>query len=398
MPSKVESYYPEQAHLETPPPHASIKIEFLPIIHIIHKVAKKSLQISGKLFAAFDYYQFGEIQERDITLGIKRGTQGIGFYSLFKKGVFWINPFTKNTLDKKVFLESLLCSLAQSQGLENLSQINGLLVEVIETETFYNKEELKEILIKHLLEKRIVTFENLESVINGISIQQKKRPITVLFTKACMTVADVFQSAITLSEWGLINLSKLSAEIGNGSAIFGFVLKLNAETLMGTFATAGLVVIFTEKTYRMIVEIAKIYQNEKPLHNDDFFKIIKKLSTTAAKIIEQTPVFTIVMKFSVELGVGIFATAGLTITLGESSYRALLQIIKLCQNAEDLDKPEAYRLLSTALLDILSASADLLNVAIPLVFAINPPALVAFGILSKTTGVICTFVKLKIQA
>lgn len=366
------------------------------ILNTLRKIVKYILQIVTGIFAAFDQLFLGSIQDRSLTDGMKVATGAIGFCGLFKKAKFWANPFSKETLDDKELFESIKTTAINS--VRSKDEIDSLAKEIFDnvmrTEDFTSKSEVQEILRNEFIGKRIATIDDVDHLINGVSIKQKARSITLLFSKFCETIADVLDSLLTLGSWGIVNLSKFAGQYGNTIPVFGIIFKFSVETVIGTLTAAASIVVFAEKTYQMTVEIIKSCRSDQPLPRAEIFKAIQKLSTLAIKIVEQSPILTIVMKFSVKTWVGILACACLLFTLFEATYRAIAQLIKIYQTTELDHKEIAYESLRTALLDMLSIGADLLDSAVPLVFTVSPPVMIAFGLFSKSTGLIRACAKL----
>lgn len=82
---------------------------------------RRVLQITLKVFAGVDLKNTGEIRdvkERDITSFMDGSIKLIDFYDFYRTIVYWINPFTKETLDEKALstsLETILCDPIQNK-------------------------------------------------------------------------------------------------------------------------------------------------------------------------------------------------------------------------------------------------------------------------------------------
>ena len=161
-----------------------------------------------------------------------------------------------------------------------------------------------------------------EEIAGNIEIRQKARPLTLLFSKVCLTTVDFAGNVLTLQKWGLADLSHLTAKIGSQSRVFLFVIDLGAETALGTIASAALIVTFSEAAYRAVLHAFKMYRSSDPTRRE-----------------------------------------------------------------------EAYQELQKALLDMLSNGTDLAYTAAPLLFTLNPPAVVALAIVAKGTALICILVE-----
>lgn len=229
---------------------------------------KKVLQIATKAFAAIDLFYHGATQGRPVTDAMKGSVELIEFYGTFKDIMFWINPFSKETLDQTALLDSLKETMAaplRDIKARNQNELLALEVfdEVINAEEFYSKGEVREVLILKL-EDRGYQHKFAEKIAEGVIIQQKKRPITLLFSMACFTIADVAGNILVLKKWGILDYAPLAALIGSQSRVFAFVLHLGADTVLGTVASAGLIVSLSEATYRAILQAIKKYQSTDP--------------------------------------------------------------------------------------------------------------------------------------
>lgn len=287
---------------------------------------KKVLQIATKVFAAMDYYHFGKTQDRKVTDAMKGSIELIEFYGAFRDVMFWINPFSKETMDEKALLESLTSTLCDPVLNDKVKKENKQLAttvfhEVMRENAYYSKDEVREAIIKKL-ENNHYTHQAAVSIANKLIIQQKARPITLLFSMACFTTVDLLGTALTLKKWGIADLTVIAAQIGGQSRVFAFVMQFSVETVFGTIASAALIVTFSEATYRAVIQGIKIYQEANPK-----------------------------------------------------------------------DKEQAWKELRLAILDMLASGTDLINAAAPLLFTLNPPAIIALAIVAKGTGLICIIVK-----
>lgn len=240
---------------------------------------KKVFQVATKVFAAIDLYYIGKPQDRKVTDAMKGSIELIEFYGSFKDIMFWINPFSKETLDKDKLLESLKVTMSAPippgktrNTREQLAQ--KIFTEVMKGEAFYSKDDVREALIAEL-EKNGVLHPDAEAIADRTIIKQKARPITLLFSMACFTSLDLAGNILTLKKWGLIDLSRIAAQIGSQSRVFAFVIDLGVDTVFGTVASAALIVTFSEASYRAVVQAIKIYQSADPNQKQAAYKELR---------------------------------------------------------------------------------------------------------------------------
>jgi hypothetical protein len=282
----------------------------------IHKLAtnpsatKKILQLITKIFAAKDLYDGRDIQDRPVTDAMKGSVDIIEFYGSFKDVMFWINPFSKESLDQEVLLESLKSSLGADVG-------PVVFKNVMSKANFNSKQEvLKEIQVQ--TEVHTHSSKKAQEVAHKVILKQKERSITQVLSAVCFTVADIGSNVMCLKKWGLdlAPLASIAAQMGNQSRVFLFVINLGADTVLKGVASVGLAVTFGDASYRAVVNGYKYY------------------------------------------------------------------------HASAKEKDQVYKELKNALLDIAASGTDLAALAIPLVFTLNPPAVVALALIAKGTGII----------
>lgn len=298
----------------------------------VHKIAKnpsavkKIFQVATKAFALIDitYRGLDKPQDRKLTDAMKGTVDVIDFYGTFKNAMFWINPFSKETLDREALADSLrstLCAPIINTKQHALQEQRSakIVQEVLKREEFFSKSEVREALVQSL-QKSGYKSKAAHELADKIVIRQKARPITLLFSMVCFTTVDFIGNVLTLRKWGVIDLTKLgaiAAKIGSESRVFMFVINLGVETALGTIASAGLIVV-----------------------------------------------------------------------VGEASVRAILQAIKIYQSKEPKELEAAYKELRKAITDIIAGTVDLAATALPLLFALNPPVVLGLAIFAKGTGLI----------
>lgn len=291
---------------------------------------KKAFQIAIKVFAFCDLQTLGKLQDRHVTEAMKGSIEFLEFYGSFQNIMFFINPFSKGTLDKEALRDSLIATMCAPipQAQVVVRQANEVIAravvdEVMTESAFYSSEEVRATLIKKLVDpKHGRTAQDAQAIADRCTIKQKDRPLTLLFSKACFTTVDLVGNVITLKKWGLVDLPAIAAQIGGQSRVFLFVAEVGVGQVLGVIASAALIVTFSAATHRAVCHAIDRY------------------------------------------------------------YAATPQ-----------DKEKAYQELRAALFDMLSSGADLVNTASPLVFALNPPVIIALAIFAKGTGLICILLK-----
>jgi hypothetical protein len=121
---------------------------------------------------------------------------------------------------------------------------------------------------------------------------------------------------------------------------------------------------------------------------------ILDLSHLAAAIGSQSRIFMFVINLGTDTVLGVIGSAGLVLTVGEASYRAIIHARKLYSTATNTqNQDKASKELRNALIDLVGGVTDLAATATPLIFALNPPTLIALALVSKGTGLVCFLVK-----
>ena len=262
--------------------------------HVVKKIVsnpsavKKVLQIATKTFAAFDLYSTGKIQDREITHLMKGTIDLIGFYTSYKHIMYWMNLFSKESIDQEALKQSIENSLC---GVNKQSKISAsqkklaskVFATVMVQEIYHSKTEVLNV-IKLTLQKEGYSAEKAEQVAKRILVSQKSRPRIELFYMACFTVADIGSSILTLQKWHLLTLSKVAANIGSQSRIFLFVIDLGADMVLGSVASAGLILVIGELSHRAILHGMEYYSvngKEKEVAYQKLSKDLMEILTNA---------------------------------------------------------------------------------------------------------------------
>lgn len=241
---------------------------------------KKALQVATKIIAGLDLYATGTIRDRQVTDAMKGTIDMIEFYGSFRNIIYWINPFSRETFDETAFLESLKMSMTspikekKSQE-RNAKRAEKVFKEVTQEKVFNSKSEVREAVIKSL-EHHGYKHDSAEYIANTITIQQKERPITQLFSTACFTTADLMGNALTLKRWGIIDLSDYAAQVGNQSRVLAFVMKYSIGSVIGTIASAGLIISVGDATYRVVIHAYKQYKSSDTAEREHAYQELRK--------------------------------------------------------------------------------------------------------------------------
>lgn len=226
---------------------------------------EKALHIATKIFAAMDFYRLGAIQDRKVTDAMQGFIELIEFYNSFRDIMFWVNPFSKETLDDEVLLKSLTSEMcAQNGKLKKPKTIaTKVFQEVMNERAFYSADEVRAAVISQLVHEKYDP-QAAKSIADHLIIKQKGRPISLVFSMVGFTSIDLMSNILTLKKWGLIDLSHLAAQIGKQSRVFAFVIEFSVETVIGTIASAALVVPFGEACYGTITQGYTLYVSRDP--------------------------------------------------------------------------------------------------------------------------------------
>lgn len=241
--------------------------------------AKKFLQVISKSFAAHDLYFYGKILDRDI-IHVMKDTRGIlDFYGTFEDVMFWINPFSKETLDDEALLQSLnltFCAPIKNKKSQQKvkGEINAVYNEIMAKEAYYSKGEVQEAL-KASLQKHGYESAYIEKIADQITIQQKSRPITLLFCKLAFTPVGIVENMLTLEKWGLVDLGVISEKIGS-TPVFAIFVDIGLKKTLGSVVTTALLMATGESSYRLIVNGKKYYYSTNNAESTEAYKDLRE--------------------------------------------------------------------------------------------------------------------------
>lgn len=227
---------------------------------------KKVLQLAGKIFAAFDLYFVGHVKPREITNVMKGTTQLIEFYGSYKNIMYWINPFSKDSLDQETLkksLEEALCAYQKGSPAEKRSSglVDTIFTEVLAKEAYYSYGEVLNVIQTSLIGQGYQE-NQIQSITSRVIIQQKSRPLIQLISSAIFTLTDLGDNLLTLKKWNVLDLSHIAASIGSKSRVFAFIAKRGVDTVLGVGSAAGLVLVVGETAYRTVKQGMNYYSSD----------------------------------------------------------------------------------------------------------------------------------------
>ncbi len=226
---------------------------------------RKVLQIAVKIFAAVDLYRLGKVQERKIIDVMKESTDLIQFYNSYKNLMYWVNIFSKNSLDTDLLKQSIENSLSASyrdstQQDQQKTIANEVFKEVMSVEKYHSKGEVRDAIRVSLSNHGYSNARQINILAGQVMIEQKARPITQSLYMFCFTIADLGSNILSLQKWHILELSQLAATIGSQSRVFMFFIELGADTVLGGIAIAGLVLTVGEASYQAIIHGIELYK------------------------------------------------------------------------------------------------------------------------------------------
>lgn len=308
---------------------ASVNYTVTSVDHTIKQIAnsptgvKKVLQLTTKIFKAIDLYYETNLSDRELTHAMKGTIDLIGFYSSYKDLIYWVNLFSKESLDQKALEDSISSSLCASHKKDSKQKkiARQVFEEVMKKEVFHSKGEVLRA-IEISLTQHGYTAEKAQQIASHVIVQQKRRSPVELLYKACFTTTNLGGNLLNLQKMHVLDLSRFVSTIGTQSPVFMFVIKVGADAALGTIASAGLI-----------------------------------------------------------------------LSIGETSHKLIIQGMKHYSAANQKEKEEAYQELQRALIDLFADSVELAATALPLIYTLNPTTVLAFALVSKGTGLVCFLIK-----
>ncbi len=296
---------------------SSINCGTTAVIQAVHKVAtnpsavKKVLQIAGKAIAGYDIYS-GVTHLPELAKNLKGTADFIDFYGSFKDIVYWINPFSKETLDQDELRNSLLLSVADSGDTKEKQEalVNSVFQEVMAQKAYHGKAEVLEKLKASLITNGFEAAK-VDEVATKIIVTQKSRPLIQHMIAVCFTVADLGGNLLVLQKHNLVDLAKYGAKLGTQFPILMFVIKQGSDTVLGIVVSTGLSLSVGYALYRAVKNYHDMHNAADPEVKEKAYKelrgaILDMISSGADLINAATPLlFT--LNPPVVIGLAIFA-------------------------------------------------------------------------------------------
>lgn len=216
------------------------------------------LKLSRNIFAGFDLYYAGKVRQRGITDAMHGALQLAEFYTTYRNMMYWINLFSKDSIDKELLTKTLQSSMsvAEKKGIrpaKDNALAENVLTEVYSREAYHSKDEVYQA-ISASLEKNGYTSANAQKIAKEVTIQQKQRSLVQLIYMTCFTVTDLADNFFTLKRWQMIELSDVAASIGCRSKACKYIFSLSVGQVLGSIASVGLIFAVGNSTYRTINE------------------------------------------------------------------------------------------------------------------------------------------------
>lgn len=240
---------------------------------------KKALQFSTRVYAACDLLLATQLAPSPLANVMKGTVEIIDFYSTYKNMKFWLNLFSKESLDEKALKKSIESSLCASHKQNNdiLDQkriAQFVFNEVMSKQAYYSKGGVYEAL-EASLKNQGYSPNKAKQIADRVIVQQKSRSAAQLIYMACFTVTDLTGNLMTLKKWGIADLSHLAASMGSQSRVFMFIVETGVDTVLGTVAAAGLVLVVGEATYKSIQAGIKHYHAATPEDKEKAYKELR---------------------------------------------------------------------------------------------------------------------------
>lgn len=224
---------------------------------------KKILQLSNKIYSAIDLYREGIIKSRKINIAAQSTIDIIIFYSTYKNVLFWINPFSKNSMDQKVLKDSLEISLNgvthdKTQKKEIAERIFGA---IMKSRSIYNTDDVVNIIGKEL--EKDVSKDKAHEIAKNIVIQNKSRGLPSIIAKAFFTLGDFGENLVTLKKWEVWDFSIIAASLGSQTLGFKIITKASSAQILGSLYSIGSSITLGHSAYKAVRLSLKLKQSPK---------------------------------------------------------------------------------------------------------------------------------------
>lgn len=278
---------------------------------------KKTFQLMTRVFAMIDLYYHQSIQPRPITDAIQGAVDLLEFYGSFNDIVFWIHPFSKETLDKGAFRTSLTHFLSvqdspnspKKMEAQEINRLVGEIIqEVMEKTIWCSQEEVRNV-VKTKLENSPFS-ERAQEIAGNVTIQQESRPLSKLMANVCFTIVDLSSNVLTLKKWDIVELSKLTLWMGSQLHAFSVILNLESKKALGSLSCIGFVITIADASYRAMIQGSKYYSadpKDKQLIYQELRKNVLTLASTGADLISTAAPLIFTIKPSTVVALGLIA-------------------------------------------------------------------------------------------
>lgn len=367
---------------------------------------KKVLQVFSKSFKTYDLYTLKK-HFPEFYADAKGAIEFIEVYGFFKDIVYWVNPFTNNSLDRKKLTESLDAFLKKHDlPFPSLEKI-----EARSEQTRFSSQQVAEHLFafnQELMNKYAVSDEIQNRIKNRFTNLSKRDS----YSKS--EVLDLFDSLIDTvnircsrrEEKTAAGIVKEALEGGKEHYTPDEVL----ETLKEKLLKNGYSFIAQGNHFEELKKELTIQQIARPLVQRvymlfftaaDFGTVLLifqkwnfiDLANLSTKIGSQSPVFAFVIKAGSDAVLGTIASAGLVFVLGEAIYHSVDEGWQYFNATDPALKSKALKNCIRHLFEAASAGTDLAINAAPLVFVVSPQTILILAVVSKGTALIAIFMR-----
>jgi hypothetical protein len=208
---------------------------------------KKILQLTDKIFEGIEYYYSTTLLYPKFRETTKGTISLIDLFGNINNIVFWINPFTKEKIDRVVFEQTLSTALTDLPSTVNPTQQSKEIVSNLlgRSEDYYSVQDVLEVLKESLIASGKSEREAAQ-IVSQVKIQQKSRAVLQTFAMIFYTSASLIGTLISFKNWNVIELGKESAKVGEGSLLGSFVRRDDLGDVARRLANIGLGITFIQ--------------------------------------------------------------------------------------------------------------------------------------------------------
>ena len=195
---------------------------------------KKILQIGIKLFAAIDCYHGMPTQSRGVTEAMKNNVDLIDFYVSFKNILFWIEPFSNQSLDRQQLIDSLGVAFGENVSSQStIETATEIVNQSLAQRDHYGPQEVRKSIQEVLQQKNI---PQAEQILEKLVISKKRCSFLQALQMVCLTIGSLGTNAKALHNWGVIGVPKQIAQAG----IVVLEAKARFANMLGVVGSVGL--------------------------------------------------------------------------------------------------------------------------------------------------------------